>query len=1113
MGGLAGGGISLGTLSVAITAKVDEALRSLQGFGDDVAKLIDDQKSKWEGLADVGQSMTQLGGTLTAALTVPIAGIGAAAISSASDFESSLNKITAVSGTTGAELDTLRNLAMKLGADTKYSAQEAAEGMGNLAAAGLNTQQIMSAMPGVLDLAAAGELSVARAAEVTTETLGQFSLGADQAGRVADIMAKGAAASSISVADMAKTMTYAGATANSAGISLEELASATALLGNAGIKADMAGTSLRGMIGSLLDPSKRAAEALERLGVTTTDSAGKMLPLDNIFLQLQKSGADTADMFAIFDNASASAAATLTKNAGPAWASMTEQMINSEGAAKQMAATLNTGLAGAWEQMKGSLDTVLIALGPSLLPLMTKLIEVGTKFVNDWILPAVQAFGQLDPALQAAIIAFAAMAAAIGPILLIAGQMAVAISALMPVLAGLASAVGVSVAALAGWAVAIAAVVAALVALGVWVYSNWDQIVAFLSGIWDRVEAVWSGVWNSIVSAVTGIWESFKGLFGSYWEPIVKVLSAIWSGITAIWKAEWDLITGAVMAVWKAFVDTAQKVFGPAVEFLAGVWGKLKGAWDDAGKAADGAKKSTEAVTKAASDQTAAVKPATAEVKNLGAVFAETKGKAESGKKAVKDLGDEVEQTGKKHAAAKTEVKKFNDEILIEKLRIWQQEHKKLKEEIAQLEIVARKNAAAGFELNTAWEKASATLNMGAMSAKSVTAALPPMYGELDAAIARTKQLDADMKKVGATSKEEIPKLTASATEAAASTDTLKFSIGGLKEAALKDFTAFSTSATTACTSVGTSIGDLVTKAGASIGTFAKDLTSSLWEGGDSWGEKGKNLLESLGGSFKTLFTDPATGALGGLIQKGKELFESLVSSVLDTFIKPATQAIGDFIKGAIADLLGGKGFGGILDSIKEVGKGIGGILGAGGSAAEGIGGAGGAAGGAGGAAGGAIGGISGIVGAIGGIASAVSGIIGNFQMAGMNKTLDLIEKEVRYSQIHLSYILANTNDFFHRDWWKGYQNVADIRTAIVDSMEPQLARAAQHIDFFKQLAENDFKPALYSIAANTNAIMGATERIAVASERSVNMNLYGTDPEIVAARIAQQLRMQGGNG
>src|SRR5512145_380669 len=101
MGGLAGGGISLGTLSVAITAKVDEALRSLQGFGDDVGKLIDDQKSKWDSLGDVGKEMTKLGGGLTAALTVPIAGIGAAAVSAASDFEASLNKITAVSGTTG----------------------------------------------------------------------------------------------------------------------------------------------------------------------------------------------------------------------------------------------------------------------------------------------------------------------------------------------------------------------------------------------------------------------------------------------------------------------------------------------------------------------------------------------------------------------------------------------------------------------------------------------------------------------------------------------------------------------------------------------------------------------------------------------------------------------------------------------------------------------------------------------------------------------------------------------------------------------------------------------------------------------------------------------------
>jgi hypothetical protein len=241
-----------------------------------------------------------------------------------------------------------------------------------------------------------------------------------------------------------------------------------------------------------------------------------------------------------------------------------------------------------------------------------------------------------------------------------------------------------------------------------------------------------------------------------------------------------------------------------------------------------------------------------------------------------------------------------------------------------------------------------------------------------------------------------------------------------------------------------------------------------------------------------------------------------------------------------IADLLGGKGFGGILDSI----KGIGGIFGGGGKPGgidlgdvlglPAIKPGGGAGGGLGGIMGGAGGWISGIGSAIGGALN----LIGTMRTEG---TLNAIEKEVRYSQIHLYYILNDLNDFFHRDWWVLYGLVLDIKSAIVDSMEPQLARMAGHIDFLKQIAENDLKVSLGAIAAYTLDIQGdvdhaartldsmlvqsmaanerldkmiaTSERIAATSQQSVSMNLYGTDPEVVAARIAQQLRMQGANG
>jgi tape measure domain-containing protein len=792
-------------------------------------------------------------------------------------------------------------------------------------------------------------------------------------------------------------------------------------------------------------------------------------------------------------------------------------------------AALSQTLTGQWSNFKDQITLALIPIGQALIPALQNLLQVMQPVLQS-LADAAQWFGSLPQPVQNAALAFAALAAAIGPIVLIAGQMAVAISALMPVLTAIAGAIGVSVVALGGWAIAIAAVIAALVALGTWVYSNWDQIVAFLSGIWDSVEQKWTEVWTSIVGAVTGIWEWFKGLFGSYWEPIVNFLGGIWSTLTGIWKAEWDLITGAVVAVWKWFTGLAEQVFGPAIKFLGDVWSKLTGAWNDAGKAAEEAKKKTEDLSKATTDQTAAVKTNKTEVKNLGTELGITKGKTTSAKTAMTDLGKEVETTGDKHKTAKVSVQKFNDEILLEKLRQAQTEHNKLVREIAAYEITLEKAAGKAFDLNAEWEKLTATTNLGAAAIGSINVKLPVMNSDMDTAIARTQALDGAFKTLGVTSSIEFAKVAADAAHArdivlgsdqasdfdkkTAVYKALKAQIDAAKAAGTEIpaeqaamLEKLKTELETKVPEMKAPFEGLATSVSTVITNFAQDISKSLWDGEMSWGEKGKSLLKSLG------------------------------EAVTSSFIEPATAAIGSFIKGALADLLGGGGFGGIWDSLKGMGSAIGGIFGGGGakpSVPSVPTGGGGAGGGLGGIMGGAGGWISGIGSAVGGALS----LIGSMRTEG---TLNAIEKEVRYSQIHLFYILGDLNDFFHRDWWVLYGLVLDIKSAIVDSMEPQLARAAGHIDVLKQIAENDLKVSLGAIASYTldiltdvdhasrvldqillqgvaanerlDKMIATSERIAATSQQSVSMNLYGTDPEVVAARIAQQLRLQGASG
>jgi TP901 family phage tail tape measure protein len=1061
-----GGGLSLGTLWVNIAADTAEAISSIKAFGDVVGAEIDKQKQKWDSLKTVGESLTTLGASLTAGLTLPIAGIAAAATKAAGDFESSMNKITAVGGQTGAELDALRAQAMKLGADTKYSAQEAADGMGNLAAAGFNTMKIMSAMPGVLDLAAAGELSVARAAEVTTDTLAQFGLGADQAGRIANVMAAGAAASSISVEQMAQAMKYAGTVAKSAGMSLEQTATATALLGNAGIKSEQAGTALRGMLGSLIAPGKHAAETLDALGVKTTDAAGKMLPLENIFTQLRDKGASTADMFQIFGREGATAAEALKSSVGPAWAAMTKEIENSEGAAKRMADILNSGLAGGFEQLKGSVDTALISLGNVLLPILTNLVEVATKFVNDFILPAIKWFGELPQPVQNAALAFAAVAAAIGPIILGIGAMITLFTTLGPALGAMAGGLGLTTAGMFGLAAAIAVAIAALVALGTWIYQNWDQItVSFLTQAIKMEKAI-----------------------ASFYQ-------AVGLGGTQVFKQVQQNIAG-----WSKDIETATK----RIADNAAAAKKMK---DEQAKLAVAIKKSKDEGANAAAAIANLTNAHTAGAKAAKAHAAETVTLA----KATKDFippgtafGDVLEATHKKVVPAG------------EALYQWSVQAGKMQQKAldAQMPVAALGNYVKATFTPTMKDAAAALDIVGASTAAVKTPAV-----ELEQAI----------KALGLTSAEKYSQVSADAAAAYKvvvssdqaskwEKDSAFIKLLEAEEAAMRangiaipeyhaqmlaDLKAKTEDPAKGLPATKGLFDNFGKEVSTAITNFAQDISKSLWEGNTSWGEKGKQLLSSLG------------------------------QAVTTAFIEPATKAIADFITGAIKDLLGGKGLGGVFDSLKDIGKAATDIFQKGGDvagAAPGVPAAGGGAGGAGGAGSAVSAGLTGWIGAIGSAVTAISSVISNFQQAKMETTLNAIEESTRRTLLYVgdrgdggilgqAFRIASALEFgplvvvmedFRNKFfdWTGVINpmVETIRNTLWD-----VAGYSQHVSELLDvyLAASDARGLREeSLLAK---MMATVERIAVTSERALTMNLNGTDPSLVAGRVAQQLRLQGG--
>ncbi|MCF7548168.1 phage tail tape measure protein [Pseudonocardia sp. WMMC193] len=196
------------------------------------------------------------------------------------EYQGKLNELQAVSGATGSKMAEVGTRAKELGSDLTLSGVSAADAAGamlELAKGGLTVDQAMQAAKGTLQLAGAAQLDGARAAEIQAQTLNQFALSADQAGRVADTLANTANAASGGVEDIALAMKYVGPVAASMSVSLEDTATAVGLLANNGIMADTAGTSLRGMLVSLAAPSKQAKGAIDELGITAFDSQGKFV--------------------------------------------------------------------------------------------------------------------------------------------------------------------------------------------------------------------------------------------------------------------------------------------------------------------------------------------------------------------------------------------------------------------------------------------------------------------------------------------------------------------------------------------------------------------------------------------------------------------------------------------------------------------------------------------------------------------------------------------------------------------------------------------------------------------------------------------------------------------
>ena len=323
-------------------------------------------------------------GLYGAAVAGAVVAMGAKALGAFQAFQASMNQVKAVSGATADEMLRLKDLALEMGSTTKFSAKEAADAMGFLAMAGLSVNEVATALPGTLELAAAGNLDLAEAADLATNVMSGMGLEVKDLGRLNDVLATAAASSNTSVSQLGSAMKFVAPVAAAAGMSVEQTAAAIGVLSNAGIQGELAGTALRGSITKLLNPSAQAEKILDKLGVTVTDTAGDMLPLDKIVQQFEQSGLSAGDAMAIFGQRAGPGMLALVSSGSKGLTEYTKELENAEGAAAKMAETQQEGLVGSMTRLSSAVDTLMIRFGEQLAPTVKTLVDRFVGFVS-WL--------------------------------------------------------------------------------------------------------------------------------------------------------------------------------------------------------------------------------------------------------------------------------------------------------------------------------------------------------------------------------------------------------------------------------------------------------------------------------------------------------------------------------------------------------------------------------------------------------------------------------------------------------------------------------------------------------------------------------------------------------
>ena len=597
--------------------ETEEELRRLQQEAETTSSVlskIDEAGKKFE---KAGDAIAGAGRAVMPA-SAAVAGLGAAAVKTSADFDSAMSQVAAVSGATGDDFDALRDKAREMGSKTKFSASEAAEAMNYMAMAGWKTEDMLSGIEGIMNLAAASGEDLATTSDIVTDALTAFGLTAQDSGHFADLLAAASSNANTNVSMMGETFKYCAPIAGALGYSAEDTAEAIGLMANAGIKSSQAGTSLRTIMTKLQGELELSGEALGDVTIQTTNADGSMREFSDIiadcrgaFSKMTESEKAAAAETLVGKNAMSGFLALM--NAAPGDIEKLENAISTcsdevdgySGAAEKMAAVMQDNLNGQLTILKSQLEELAISFGDALMPAVRKIVTAIQGFIDK--------LNSMSEGQRNAILRIGLFVAALGPFLVILGtcisKVGIAMQGFVKLAGvfgklkvavgsanGILGKIGAALGGVSAPVLAVVAVIAVLVAafLHLWrtnegfreaIIGTWEKIKStistFVEGIKQRL-ADMGLTFENISAAIRIIWDGlcqflgpvFIGAFNAiavHLEMILGVITGIFDVFSGLFTGNWDLVWQGISEIFSSIWEGMKGLFETALNTIKGI--------------------------------------------------------------------------------------------------------------------------------------------------------------------------------------------------------------------------------------------------------------------------------------------------------------------------------------------------------------------------------------------------------------------------------------------------------------------------------------------------------------------------------------------------------------